>query len=77
MPSDYGAQIGVDQARKVASAAIAEGKKNGWTVAAAIVDTGGNQVHFGRIDGTQVDSSDVAGCARPSPPTPSSGRPGR
>lgn len=60
MPNDYGAPIGGDQARKVAAAAIAEAKKNGWTVAAAIVDTGGNQVHFERNDGTQVDSSDVA-----------------
>ncbi len=60
MPNGYGAPIGVDQAHKVAAAAIAEGKKNGWTVAAAIVDTGGNLVYFERIDGTQVGSSEVA-----------------
>ena len=40
--------------------AIAEGKKNGWTVAAAIVDTGGTLVYFERIDGTQNGSSEVA-----------------
>ena len=60
MPNGYGAPIGVDQARKAAAAAIAEGKKNGWTVGAAIVDTGGNLVYFERIDGTQVGSSEVA-----------------
>jgi glc operon protein GlcG len=60
MPNQYGAPVGVDLARKVAAAAIAEGKKNGWTVAAAVVDTGGNLVYFERIDGTQVGSSEVA-----------------
>jgi glc operon protein GlcG len=60
MPNHYGAPIGVDTARKVAAAAIAEGKKNGWTVAAAIVDTGGTLVYFERIDGTQNGSSEVA-----------------
>jgi uncharacterized protein GlcG (DUF336 family) len=60
MPNQYGAPVAVEQARKVAAAAIAEGKKNGWTVAAAVVDTGGNLVYFERIDGTQVGSSEVA-----------------
>ena len=60
MPNHYGAPIGVDTARKVAAAAIAEGKKNGWTVAAAIVDPGGTLVYFERIDGTQNGSSEVA-----------------
>src|SRR5688572_14936527 len=40
-PNPYGAPIGVDAARKVASAALAEAKKNGLTVAAAVVDAGG------------------------------------
>ena len=60
LPNHYGAPIGIDAARKVAAAAIAEGKKNGWTVAAAIVDPGGNLVYFERIDGTQNGSSVVA-----------------
>jgi len=60
MPNQYGAPIGVEQARKVAAAAIAEGKKNNWTVAVAIVDTGGILVYFERIDGTQIGSSEVA-----------------
>ncbi len=60
MPNHYGAPIGVEMARKVAAAAIAEAKKNGWTVAAAIVDPGGTLVYFERIDGTQNGSSEVA-----------------
>lgn len=60
LPNHYGAPIGVDAARKAAAAAIAEGKKNGWTVAAAVVDPGGTLVYFERIDGTQNGSSEVA-----------------
>ena len=60
LPNHYGAPIGVEAARKVAAAAIAEAKKNGWTVAAAIVDPGGTLVYFERIDGTQNGSSEVA-----------------
>ena len=60
LPNHYGAPIGVEAARKAAAAAIAEAKKNGWTVAAAIVDPGGTLVYFERIDGTQNGSSEVA-----------------
>lgn len=60
LPNHYGAPIGVDAARKAAAAAIAEGRKNGWTVAAAVVDPGGTLVYFERIDGTQNGSSEVA-----------------
>jgi glc operon protein GlcG len=59
-PPGYGASINLETARKVASAAVAEGIKNGWTVAVAIVDTGGDLVYFERLDGTQVASSKVA-----------------
>lgn len=56
MPNGYGAPIGVETARKVAAAAIAEGKKNGWNVAVAVVDIGGDLVFFEKIDHTQVGS---------------------
>jgi len=59
-PGPYGAPIPSESARKAIAAAIAEGKKNGWTVAAAVVDAGGHLVHFERIDGTQFGSSHVA-----------------
>jgi uncharacterized protein GlcG (DUF336 family) len=60
MPNAYGPPIGVEAARKVAAAAIAEGKKNGWRVAAAVVDPAGDLVYFERMDNTQVGSVRVA-----------------
>ncbi len=60
MPNTYGPPIGIDAAKRAAALAIAEGKKNGWTVAAAVVDPGGTLVYFERMDGTQNGSSDVA-----------------
>jgi len=60
MINGYGAPISVEIARKLAAAAITEGKKNGWMVAAAIVDPGGDLVYFERIDGTQAGSSQVS-----------------
>jgi glc operon protein GlcG len=50
MPNPYGPGIAVETARKVASAAIAEAKKNGWFVSVAIVDTAGDLVFFERMD---------------------------
>ena len=60
IPNQYGAPIGVEAAKKAAQAALAESRKNGWTVAAAVVDAGGALVYFERIDGTQSGSSEVA-----------------
>jgi uncharacterized protein GlcG (DUF336 family) len=56
----YGASINLETARQVAAAAAAEARKNGWTVAVAIVDTAGDLVYFERADDTQVASSQVA-----------------
>jgi uncharacterized protein GlcG (DUF336 family) len=50
----------LDGAKKIAAAAEAEAKKNGWTVAIAIVDDGGNLIYQQRMDGTQVASLDIA-----------------
>ena len=50
MPNPYGQGISVETARKVAAAAIAEGKKNGWFVSVAVVDTAGDLVFFERMD---------------------------
>lgn len=52
--------INLETARKVAAAAAAEARKNGWTVAVAVVDTAGDLVYFERMDDTQVASSQVA-----------------
>ena len=56
----YGAPIGVDNAKKAAAAAIAEARKNNFTMAIAIVDTGGNLVYFEKMDGTQTGSVNVS-----------------
>jgi len=60
LPNGYGAAIGVEMARKIAAAAVAEGKKNGWNVAVAIVDPAGELVFFERIDNTQAGSIAVS-----------------
>ena len=66
LPNGYGTGIPVETARKVAAAAIAEAKKNGWNVAAAIVDTGGDLVFFERMDNAQVASAiGVSGATSP------------
>jgi glc operon protein GlcG len=59
-PVPYGAPVTSEAAHKAAAAALAEGKKNGWFVAAAVVDTGGVLVHFERLEGTQNGSSETA-----------------
>ena len=59
-PNMYGPTITADQAKAVAAAAVAEAKKNQWTMAVAIVDTAGDLVYFEKMDNTQVGSVDVA-----------------
>jgi glc operon protein GlcG len=56
----YGAPITLSQAEKVMAAAMQEASGNGWTMAVAIVDTGGNLVAFQKMDNTQIGSIDVA-----------------
>ena len=60
MPNPYGAPIGADNAKKAAAAALAEARKNNWTMAAAIVDPAGDLVYFEKIDGTQAASVLIA-----------------
>jgi uncharacterized protein GlcG (DUF336 family) len=59
-PLLYGAPISSSQAEKIMAAAVQEAARNGWTMAIAIVDTGGNLVLFQRMDNTQIGSVDVA-----------------
>jgi uncharacterized protein GlcG (DUF336 family) len=60
LPNPYGAPVNVETAKRVAAAAIAEAKKNGWTVAVSIVDTAGDLVYFEKMDGTQTGSVNVS-----------------
>jgi len=60
MPNPYGAPISVDNAKKAAAAAVAEARKNNWTMAVAVIDPGGALVYFEKMDGTQTGSVNVA-----------------
>lgn len=53
-------ELSLDDARKMADAARAEAKKNGWRVAIAIVDDGGHTIYLERLDGAQKASSVIA-----------------
>jgi len=59
-PLVYGEPIRLEQAEKVIAAALQEATKNNWTMAIAIVDTGGKLVLFKKMDNTQIGSIDVA-----------------
>ena len=56
----YGTPITAEMAKKLAAPALAEARKNKWTMAIAIVDPSGDLVDFERMDDTQVGSVDVA-----------------
>ena len=56
----YGADIGVEAARKVAAGTVAECAKNSWRVAVAVVDTHGYLVFFEKMDDTQIASVRIA-----------------
>jgi glc operon protein GlcG len=56
----YGSPITLENARKVAAAALAEAARNEWTMAAAVVDPAGILVCFEKMDDTQLGSAQVA-----------------
>ena len=56
----YGMPIGLEGAKKVATAAVAEARKNNFTMAIAVVDTAGNLIYFEKMDGTQTGSVNVS-----------------
>jgi len=56
----YGTSITADAAKKIAAPAIAEARRNNWTMAIAIVDIAGELVYFERMDDVQIGSVDVA-----------------
>ena len=60
MPNHYGAPINAENAKKAAAAALAEAKKNNWTMAVSITDGNGALVFFEKMDGTQTGSVDVS-----------------
>jgi len=52
----YGANVNNEQAHKAVNAAIAEARKQGFTMAVAVVDTAGLLVMYEKIDNTQNGS---------------------
>ncbi len=60
MPNSYGMSVTGESAKKAAAAALAEARRNNWTMAAAIVDTAGDLVYFEKVDGTQAASTLIA-----------------
>ncbi len=52
----YGAPISLAKAEAAIGAAMAEAGKRGWALNVAVVDSGGNLVAFGRMDGAQLAS---------------------
>lgn len=53
-------ELSLDDAKKMADAARAEAKKNGWKMGIAIVDEGGHTIYLERMDGSQKGGSVVA-----------------
>ena len=56
----YGSSIGLEMAKRLAAPAIAEARKNQWTMAVAIVDISGGLVYFEKMDDTQNGSVEVS-----------------
>jgi uncharacterized protein GlcG (DUF336 family) len=57
---EYGPDITLEQAKKLAAAALAECRSNKWNVAVAIVNTHGSLVYYERLDNTQSASARIA-----------------
>jgi uncharacterized protein GlcG (DUF336 family) len=55
----YGPSINLENAKKVAAAALAEVRKNNWTMAVAVVDPNGDLVYFEKMDDTVIQSTVV------------------
>ena len=60
LAQSYGPSVGIDGAKKMAAAALAEAKKNNWNVAIAIVDNHGFLVYYEKMDDTQTASPQIA-----------------
>jgi glc operon protein GlcG len=50
----------LDAAKRIGAAAEAEARRNGWSVAIAVVDAAGDLIYFQRLDETQPASLEIA-----------------
>jgi uncharacterized protein GlcG (DUF336 family) len=60
MSTGYGPPVTLERAKRAAAAALGEAARQGWTMAAAVVDPAGILVYFEKMDGTQHGSAQVA-----------------
>lgn len=56
----YGETIKLDQAKKVAAAALAESTKRGWAMCIAVVGPTGDLIYFEKMDDCQYASIQIA-----------------
>ncbi len=56
----YGAAVTLDQAKRIAAAALAAAERNKWRVAVAIVDTHGFLKYYEMLDDTQTAGAAIA-----------------
>ena len=59
-PKPYGSPVSLENAKKAAGVALAEARKNNWTMAVAVVDPSGTLVYYEKMDNTQTGSANVA-----------------
>jgi glc operon protein GlcG len=59
-PRPYGPPVGIEDAKKVAAAAVAVAKKNNWLMAVAVVDPSGTLVYYEKMDNSQTGSAQIA-----------------
>ncbi len=57
---DYGADITIEVAKKIAAGVVAECQTNKWNVAVAVVNTHGSLVYYERMNNTQSASARIA-----------------
>jgi uncharacterized protein GlcG (DUF336 family) len=57
---EYGPDITVEVAKKIAAATVAECQSNKWNVAVAVVNTHGSLVYYERMNHTQSASAKIA-----------------
>jgi glc operon protein GlcG len=60
MAHSYGPSITLESAKQAAAAALAEARRNNWTMVVAVVDISGELVYFEKMDDSQNGSVTVA-----------------
>ncbi len=60
MAHSYGPSITLESAKQAAAAAVAEARRNSWTMVVAVVDISGELVYFEKMDDSQNGSVKVA-----------------